>query len=101
MGSSRRIPRVLAIAGSDSGEGVGPGARPAVVERRRPGATGVTPNVAGARKRAEAGGRPGAPADLGALVRTIHGLGPRYVVVPGGDREDATALFFDGEWVTP
>ena len=31
-----------------------------------------------------------------ALVRRVHALGPRYVVVTGGHRQSATDLFFDG-----
>src|ERR671914_832701 len=32
-----------------------------------------------------------------ALVRAVHALGPRAVVVTGGHREEAADLFFDGE----
>jgi hydroxymethylpyrimidine/phosphomethylpyrimidine kinase len=77
-----------------------PAARAALVERLLPRAAVVTPNLAEARKLAEAAGQRVDPDDLEALVRTIHGLGPRYVVVTGGDREQATDVFFDGEAVT-
>ena len=31
------------------------------------------------------------------LVRAVHALGPRIVVLTGGHREEATDIFFDGE----
>ena len=40
-------------------------------------------------------------AEVEALARAVHALGPRYVVVTGGHREDATDLFYDGESATP
>jgi hydroxymethylpyrimidine/phosphomethylpyrimidine kinase len=57
-----------------------------------PRAAVVTPNVPEARVLAGAGD------DLEAeeLVRKIHALGPRTVVLTGGHREEATDLFFDG-----
>jgi hydroxymethylpyrimidine/phosphomethylpyrimidine kinase len=71
-----------------------------------PRATVVTPNVPEARVLAGAGG-PGsagahgpagtAGASAEELVRAIHALGPRIVVLTGGHREEATDLFFDGE----
>jgi hydroxymethylpyrimidine/phosphomethylpyrimidine kinase len=62
--------------------------------RLLPRAAVVTPNVA------EAGVLAGADG-LGAeeLVRAVHALGPRAVVLTGGHREEATDLFFDGERV--
>jgi hydroxymethylpyrimidine/phosphomethylpyrimidine kinase len=53
----------------------------------------VTPNVPEARVLAGAG------EDVGAeeLVRAVHALGPKAVVLTGGHREAATDLFFDGE----
>jgi hydroxymethylpyrimidine/phosphomethylpyrimidine kinase len=69
-----------------------------------PRAAAVTPNVPEARvlARAEAEG-PGAEGGAGAeeaeaeeLVRAVHALGPRAVVLTGGHREEATDLFFDG-----
>ena len=83
-------------------------ARRSLIERLLPRATVVTPNVPEARALAGAGaGAEAAPdadvdADLDAehdadaLVRRVHALGPRYVVVTGGHRETATDLFFDG-----
>src|SRR5205807_10405836 len=74
-----------------------PAARGALVELLLPRATVVTPNVPEARRLAEV-----PPADAGAsgeeaeaLARAVHALGPRYVVVTGGHRDDATALSFD------
>lgn len=75
--------------------------------RRRllPRVTAVTPNLpearvlAGARVEKGTGGRgpdEGEP-EPDALARAIHRLGPDFVVVTGGHREDATDLFFDGE----
>ena len=62
--------------------------------RRRliPRVTAVTPNVPEARVLAGAD-----DLEPDALARAIHGLGPDFVVVTGGHREDATDLFFDGE----
>jgi hydroxymethylpyrimidine/phosphomethylpyrimidine kinase len=57
----------------------------------------------------EAGGPGGGPGEAGGvlaegdeaaaeeLVRAVHALGPRAVVLTGGHREWATDLFFDGE----
>jgi hydroxymethylpyrimidine/phosphomethylpyrimidine kinase len=69
--------------------------------RRRllPRVTAVTPNVPEARVLAGADERgldEGEP-ELEELARAIHGLGPDFVVVTGGHREEATDLFFDGE----
>ena len=75
--------------------------------RRRllPRVTAVTPNVPEARVLARAAVEEGAgergaderePA-LEELARAIHGLGPDFVVITGGHREEATDLFYDGE----
>ena len=61
--------------------------------RLLPRATVVTPNVAEARALAGAGAGDVAPAEL---ARAVHALGPAAVVVTGGDRDDATDVFFDG-----
>jgi hydroxymethylpyrimidine/phosphomethylpyrimidine kinase len=60
-----------------------------------PRAAVVTPNVPEARvlARREDGEEPTAEE----LVRAVHALGPRAVVLTGGHREEATDLFFDGE----
>jgi hydroxymethylpyrimidine/phosphomethylpyrimidine kinase len=75
--------------------------------RRRlvPRVTAVTPNLPEARVLAEAPvekgagerAREGRESELEELARAIHGLGPDFVVVTGGHREEATDLFFDGE----
>jgi len=57
-----------------------------------PRATVVTPNVP------EAHVLSGDDAlDAEQLVRAVHALGPRIVVLTGGHREEAIDLFFDGE----
>ena len=81
-----------------------PRARGALVERLLPRATVVTPNVPEARllaRGAPAGAGEASPEGVEALARAVHGLGPRYVVVTGGHREDAADLFYDGESATP
>jgi hydroxymethylpyrimidine/phosphomethylpyrimidine kinase len=66
-----------------------------------PRATVVTPNVPEAE--VLAGGEPAAARAEGdaataeRLVRAVHVLGPRVVVLTGGHREQASDLFFDGE----
>jgi hydroxymethylpyrimidine/phosphomethylpyrimidine kinase len=74
-----------------------PSARDALVERLLPRATVVTPNVPEARRLAKATSGD----DVESLARAVHALGPRYVVVTGGHRDDATDLFFDGATATP
>ncbi|HEX8977863.1 MAG TPA: bifunctional hydroxymethylpyrimidine kinase/phosphomethylpyrimidine kinase [Solirubrobacteraceae bacterium] len=74
-----------------------PAAREALVGRLLPLATVITPNVPEAR--VLAGGRSAADragAEPAELARLIHALGPRYVVVTGGHREQATDVFYDG-----
>jgi hydroxymethylpyrimidine/phosphomethylpyrimidine kinase len=72
-----------------------PDARSRLVERLLRRATVTTPNVPEARVLAGAGaGDPNTPE---ALARAVHALGPPYVVVTGGHREQATDVFFDGE----
>jgi hydroxymethylpyrimidine/phosphomethylpyrimidine kinase len=68
-------------------------ARAAIVEELLPRVTVITPNVPEARVLADAD----ADADVEALARRLHELGPSAVVVTGGHREDATDVFFDGE----
>jgi hydroxymethylpyrimidine/phosphomethylpyrimidine kinase len=58
-----------------------------------PRAAVVTPNVPEAR--VLAGG--GEEDDAEELVRAVHALGPRAVVLTGGHRDEATDLFFDGD----
>jgi hydroxymethylpyrimidine/phosphomethylpyrimidine kinase len=73
-----------------------PDAQAALRETLLPRATVATPNVAEALALAgPAGGLD--DADIEALVRAVHGLGPVAVVLTGGHREEATDVFFDGE----
>ena len=65
-------------------------ARAALVDRLLPRATVITPNVPEARVLARSDAEPQE------LARQLHGLGPRYVVVTGGHRDEATDLFYDG-----
>ena len=58
-----------------------------------PRAAVVTPNVPEATALAASGDLK----DAESLVRAVHGLGPRAVVLTGGHREEAIDLFFDGE----
>ena len=67
-------------------------AREALRAQLVPRAAVVTPNVPEACVLA---GRDEADAEQ--LVRAVHALGPRVVVLTGGHREEATDLFFDGE----
>jgi hydroxymethylpyrimidine/phosphomethylpyrimidine kinase len=80
-----------------------PAARSALVATILPRATVVTPNLPEAEALAGdaalagdsllAGGRPSPEA----LARAVHALGPRYVVVTGGHREQAVDVYFDGD----
>ena len=60
-----------------------------------PRATVATPNVPEARALTGAGEELGLPE----LALAVHALGPRYVVLTGGHREEATDLFTDGDEV--
>jgi hydroxymethylpyrimidine/phosphomethylpyrimidine kinase len=68
-------------------------ARQALVEQLLPLATVITPNLPEARVLARSD--PGADAQV--LVRTLHRLGPRTVVVTGGHRDEVVDVFFDGD----
>jgi hydroxymethylpyrimidine/phosphomethylpyrimidine kinase len=81
-----------------------PEACQALVEQLLPLATVATPNRDEARALVEADG--GLNDDAEQLARSIHGLGPGYVVVTGGHEtgagdEQATDLFFDGVRAVP
>jgi hydroxymethylpyrimidine/phosphomethylpyrimidine kinase len=71
-----------------------PDAQQALVELVVARATVVTPNLPEARVLAGDD-----TADVEALARAVHALGPRAVVVTGGHREQAVDLLFDGERV--
>jgi hydroxymethylpyrimidine/phosphomethylpyrimidine kinase len=75
-------------------------ARAVLARELLPRATVLTPNLTEARALVPTPvGPPGAEGEAGALARAIHALGPRYVVVTGGHREQATDTFFDGEQI--
>jgi hydroxymethylpyrimidine/phosphomethylpyrimidine kinase len=68
-------------------------AQEALRTRLLPRAAVVTPNLPEARVLVGGGEEDGAEE----LVRAVHALGPRAVVLTGGHREQATDLFFDGD----
>src|SRR4051794_15878525 len=72
-----------------------PSARDALVKQLLPRATVVTPNLAEALALLDRDGDPAA-AEVPALARAIHSLGPDVVVVTGGHRAQATDVFYDG-----
>jgi hydroxymethylpyrimidine/phosphomethylpyrimidine kinase len=79
-----------------------PEARASLIGLLLPRATVVTPNLPEARALASGAGSGDEadaerPADVEALGRAVHALGPRIVVVTGGHREQAIDTFFDGE----
>jgi hydroxymethylpyrimidine/phosphomethylpyrimidine kinase len=73
-------------------------ARDALVERLLPRVTVATPNLPEARAIAGASGvhARDAASEAPELARAVHALGPRYVVVTGGHREQAVDVFYDG-----
>jgi hydroxymethylpyrimidine/phosphomethylpyrimidine kinase len=82
---------------SESGaELLEPSARAALVQFLLPLATVVTPNLPEARALASADGED----DVRKLARAVKALGPSYVVVTGGHREQAVDVFFDGDEFT-
>jgi hydroxymethylpyrimidine/phosphomethylpyrimidine kinase len=68
-----------------------PDAQAALIDLVVARATVVTPNVPEAQVLAG-----DATADVEALARAVHALGPRAVVVTGGHREEAVDVLFDG-----
>jgi hydroxymethylpyrimidine/phosphomethylpyrimidine kinase len=79
-----------------------PTARAALIALLLPRTTVVTPNLPEARALVAVGDprAPAAEADVAALARAIHALGPSVVIITGGHRAQATDVFFDGETVT-
>jgi hydroxymethylpyrimidine/phosphomethylpyrimidine kinase len=77
-----------------------PEAQQLLVELLLPRATVLTPNVPEARALASDDATPRSD-DVQQLARSVCALGPRFVVVTGGHREEATDVFFDGEHFTP
>jgi len=75
-----------------------PAAKATLTELLLPRATVLTPNVPEAAALLASPSRPAEPddADVEALARAVHALGPEVVVVTGGHREKATDVFFDG-----
>lgn len=71
-----------------------PDARQALIQLLLPRVTVATPNLPEARTIV------GSDDDAPELARAIHALGPRYVVVTGGHRDQATDVMFDGETTT-
>ena len=74
-----------------------PAARAALIERLLPRAAVVTPNLPEARVLAS--GQDAADVEIEQvedLVRAVHLLGPRCVVLTGGHRREAIDVFFDG-----
>jgi hydroxymethylpyrimidine/phosphomethylpyrimidine kinase len=78
-------------------------ARAALVKRLVPRSTAITPNVPEARILAEAAGLDyddegsGSHAEVESLARALKSLGPDFVVVTGGHRDEIVDVFFDGE----
>jgi hydroxymethylpyrimidine/phosphomethylpyrimidine kinase len=71
-----------------------PAARETLIELLLPRATVITPNLPEARTLTD----PAAEnQDVEQLVRALHSLGPRVVVITGGHRDEAIDVFFDGE----
>ncbi len=61
-----------------------------------PRATFITPNLPEGRALTQSGD----DVDAEALVRALHGLGPRFALLTGGHRDEATDLLFDGSTLT-
>jgi hydroxymethylpyrimidine/phosphomethylpyrimidine kinase len=91
----RELPIVLdpVLAASSGSPLLEPDALASLRDRLLPLASVATPNLPEARRLAgELGG-----GDDAELVRAIHALGPRCVVLTGGHGERLVDLFFDGE----
>ena len=70
-----------------------PSARTSLTELLLPRSTVLTPNVPEAQALLDDDGEP----HVTALVRELHALGPRVVVITGGHRDEAIDVFFDGD----
>ena len=68
-------------------------ARQALIDLLLPRATVITPNLPEARVLA------GDHGTVEELLQALHRQGPRYVMVTGGHRDEATDLLFDGETI--
>ena len=73
-----------------------PDAEQALVDLILPRATVATPNVPEARALT----RSAEDVDAEDLARAVHALGPRFVVVTGGHRDEVTDVVFDGDRTT-
>jgi hydroxymethylpyrimidine/phosphomethylpyrimidine kinase len=97
------VPEARALAGESSGAGPGGGspggAGPGGASPGGASPGGASPGGASPGASSPGGAEPGGAGtddDAEALIRRVHALGPRYVVVTGGHRATATDLFFDG-----
>jgi hydroxymethylpyrimidine/phosphomethylpyrimidine kinase len=72
-----------------------PDAEQALIDLILPRATVATPNLPEARALTRTGDEQ--PAEE--LVRSVHALGPKAVVLTGGHRDEVTDLFFDGHQI--
>jgi len=75
-----------------------PAAKATLIRLLAPRATVITPNLPEAAALVTVPDEPAGTdeADVEALARAVHALGPQVVVVTGGHREEATDVFFDG-----
>jgi hydroxymethylpyrimidine/phosphomethylpyrimidine kinase len=93
------IPVVLdpVLVAESGAELLAPEARGGLIDRLLPRATVLTPNLPEARALLRArSGQAADTDDIGALVRAVHGLGSRIVVLTGGHRAEAVDVFYDG-----
>jgi len=85
------------LVAESGAELLAPSARRGLIDRLMPLAAVTTPNLPEARILVrEATGQALHEAGPEQLVRAVHSLGPRNVVLTGGHRQQAVDLFFDG-----